>query len=1571
MICPKCQEELSGEQKSCEKCGWDSAADVPTLLVDRAPAVEDEASDFVDTIIESTSHSATEDEDSEKGSEEPGSPKVIGERYEVIKELGRGGFAAVFQALDKKLNRKVALKRLLSQNFADDIAEEVLSRFKNEAISIARLKHVNIVEVYDYDYDSDGYYIVMEYIDGGSLSDYVKKVGKLPPMEAIELTKGIAQGLYYAHRNKLIHRDIKPDNVMIVSDLGKAVPKIVDFGLARAGMESDISVTGYAMGTPGYMAPEQRQDAKNVDHRADIYSMGKVLYKLLTGEKPTDVMPSLIPEPEALSDIIFKCIHPKPEERYFSIDGLIKDLDNITVQESKKRDTVALILENICPFCDTSNDRDDNFCASCGRQLTINCPECDKENSIHRGFCTGCGTDMPLFKRVLETYERMCMSRDAKKWGGVMEAFANLPKNLDLPKTKGLELVDKVGQLHKDATEMIKVRDDLKTKLESSLEGNDYQSALNLITRYKEIDPEDPTIGNLPEQLRHKLFGSEFDEKLEQLFDFNRDKKLASARAEIDHLKKIQEEVLQTTDSKSDQWQERFKKLVRFEQELSENEQRLKRVESDAIEAFESHNYQKCFEFCKQAELVSIEADVCNDLRDKSIQLSEEIDEQWELAERYKNEKNWAKTDAVCGEILKLQSTHVKAGHLQAHARNKVQSRTVAKNASKVGAVIGILVVILWVISHFNNLYDQKKIEALTEYDTHFASAASYLSEAKRQVAIDEAQAQELLAYAESQIAMASGDKLAQYIGTENKESLDELTAKIDSYKKSISTAQVMYEKSMSNVRNILSEIAEKPSGDQEEIYKLYVQTLELLGGLSKEKLGSRLETKKIITATALNKQTGKSFWEFMNKLVTSAKLNADQNLASETKPYQTASAALAEAQDAIANDLYIRGGEAALKASELFAVSAEIATRSSRLQRVRDPFIARLNEFDRKLLEQYTREKHARLKQTKTLAEEAVENLDYDRAILQYENAGSLLDGAIDDLTDQMIAEGGPEPLQITRLNERKSAFTESYSAIDRTELKKLLPAKATELDELAASAEKDIADKHYVRATDGYHAGTNLITEINRNLGEIRGRIAKFDAGLKTAASLLETAFETMNESRRNEVCKQILALLTEINLLNLTAYVDVYDQKAFEDIYAQAEQLIDDPTTIYRNELEQVDNYIESAKLDLIKQKSPRENILVAFDFLKRARSKGLPDAGAKIFRIEIFTLQMAYLIGEQSAKDLAALKNLRGWTYAALDELNLSIEELENLLSLKNLRSYLMPPGLKTSDVHETSNVKVDDRTWFRVFPQSMKNTLGIELCLVPPGTFVMGNNSSKYVNEKPEHSVQLDTPFYMGRFEVLVGHYREFAQKHEDVTLFQNNDAPVSGINYVNAVRYCNWLSKRYDLTTAYACKKDNEIDSKPTDWTFVSDATGYRLATEAEWEYACKYNPNTDSDTMIDSPWFGDAGKETVLACSPAVLEANRISPNHLGLYLMRGNLSELVSDWFGEYKDKALINPIAELASGSTPRNIARGGDLRSSVTKLTATYRKRIHPDMKKPELVGIRLVLPIPLTKIHTKN
>ena len=266
--------------------------------------------------------------------------ELLGGRYQLRSQIARGGMTDVFLGHDTLLSRPVAIKRLFPEFAADP---SFVERFRREATAAANLNHPNIVAVYDWGSAEGTYYIVMEYIEGQSLAELLRSDGPLPPEHAAEIALSVAAALGFAHNNGVIHRDVKPGNVLLSPD-GKV--KVTDFGIAIAafgGAEANLTQTGSVMGTATYFSPEQAQ-GQSLDHRSDLYSLGIVLYEMLCGRPPFTGDSSVavaykhvqqaVPAPsslgvvlpESLEAITMKLLAKNPAQRYPTARDLQRDL---------------------------------------------------------------------------------------------------------------------------------------------------------------------------------------------------------------------------------------------------------------------------------------------------------------------------------------------------------------------------------------------------------------------------------------------------------------------------------------------------------------------------------------------------------------------------------------------------------------------------------------------------------------------------------------------------------------------------------------------------------------------------------------------------------------------------------------------------------------------------------------------------------------------------------------------------------------------------------------------------------------------------------------------------------------------------------------------------------------------------------------------------------------------------------------------------------------------------------------------------------------------------------------------
>ena len=309
MYCSRCGTQNKDTAKFCDSCGLDLTATTPTGVRVEAPDIAE-----IDMVRQE-----------------------LNEEYEILEELGRGGMAIVFKAKEKQLDREVAIK-VLPFSLAFD--REFVERFQREARTSAKLEHPNIIPIYRVGKSGRIIYFVMKFLRGKPLSSVLASRGSLPPVEIKRILAEVGRALAYAHKKEIVHRDIKPDNIMF-DEHGHAV--VTDFGIAKAASGGKLTGTGMSIGTPHYMSPEQAK-AQPLDGRSDIYSLGVVGYQCLTGGVPFDgedsfsigykhimeeipTPPLETPEKRQLFEIIRKMMAKTPAQRFQNADELIGVLE--------------------------------------------------------------------------------------------------------------------------------------------------------------------------------------------------------------------------------------------------------------------------------------------------------------------------------------------------------------------------------------------------------------------------------------------------------------------------------------------------------------------------------------------------------------------------------------------------------------------------------------------------------------------------------------------------------------------------------------------------------------------------------------------------------------------------------------------------------------------------------------------------------------------------------------------------------------------------------------------------------------------------------------------------------------------------------------------------------------------------------------------------------------------------------------------------------------------------------------------------------------------------------------------
>lgn len=282
--------------------------------------------------------------------------EILGDRYELIEKVGEGGMAIVYKARDNKLNRYVAVK-ILKDEYSDN--EEIVNKFKKEATAIAKLSDNNIVNVLDVGTQDETNYIVMEFVSGKTLKEVIGEFGKVNYETAIAIALQVAKALDCAHRNDIIHRDIKPQNILVTEN---GLVKVTDFGIAKSSDSATLTNTSTILGSAHYFSPEQARGGF-INNRTDIYSLGVVIYEMLTGKVPFEadspvtialkhLQEEVVPPkninskiPDSLNEVVLKCMEKDADKRYQDVKDLISDLEkikedpNAKIGEGKNKET--------------------------------------------------------------------------------------------------------------------------------------------------------------------------------------------------------------------------------------------------------------------------------------------------------------------------------------------------------------------------------------------------------------------------------------------------------------------------------------------------------------------------------------------------------------------------------------------------------------------------------------------------------------------------------------------------------------------------------------------------------------------------------------------------------------------------------------------------------------------------------------------------------------------------------------------------------------------------------------------------------------------------------------------------------------------------------------------------------------------------------------------------------------------------------------------------------------------------------------------------------------------------------
>ena len=320
--CPQCQTDNPSDSKFCKECA--------TSLLS------------AEEISASQTKTLTPVKELTRGT-------TFADRYEIIEQLGRGGMGKVYRVYDTKIEDEVAIK-ILKPDIATD--KKTIERFRNELKFARKISHRNVCKMYDLNEEGDTRFITMEYVPGEDLKSFIRRSGQLGVGKSLSIAKQICEGLAEAHRLGVIHRDLKPGNIMVDRE-GNA--RIMDFGISRSIQAKGITDTGVMVGTPEYMSPEQ-VEGKDIDLRSDIYSLGVILYEMMTGKVPfegdtpfnvalkhrqeTPKAPRDINAqiPDVISKIVMRCLEKDRETRYQSVEDLLDDIKKEKIRETGERE---------------------------------------------------------------------------------------------------------------------------------------------------------------------------------------------------------------------------------------------------------------------------------------------------------------------------------------------------------------------------------------------------------------------------------------------------------------------------------------------------------------------------------------------------------------------------------------------------------------------------------------------------------------------------------------------------------------------------------------------------------------------------------------------------------------------------------------------------------------------------------------------------------------------------------------------------------------------------------------------------------------------------------------------------------------------------------------------------------------------------------------------------------------------------------------------------------------------------------------------------------------------------------
>ncbi|MFO7870935.1 MAG: serine/threonine-protein kinase [Kiritimatiellia bacterium] len=433
----------------------------------------------------------------------------LSSQYEILEKIGDGGMGVVWLARDRRLGRYAAIKRL---NRTGISRKALRQRFFREAKAVAALNHIYIVHVYVLGEDSEGPYIIMEYIPGPpeaspgkvppspfTLMDRINRDGPLPVNDALDLMLKLCRAVEYAHACGVIHRDLKPSNVLF-DESGE--PKIVDFGLARQlGVPDDrLTVTGEKMLSLGYGAPEQETDASLTDERSDVYGLGALFFFSVTGRNPRYFRREDIPE--TLAAPISRALEPDPVKRWQGVRQLSEALNEIKAPSSVELPTVKTTWH--CKWCDTVNPVAIRYCGKCGWDGGETCMECGAETRFGVQFCGACGADAREYEAASNLLARLRARWEEKDYEFIVRHAGKIDGFHPVGE-KGRSMGASVRELAGSASSALKRKNEMAEEIPRQMTAGNYERVRRCLEQYRKLSNDgrfEDIAGKLPRHIR-------------------------------------------------------------------------------------------------------------------------------------------------------------------------------------------------------------------------------------------------------------------------------------------------------------------------------------------------------------------------------------------------------------------------------------------------------------------------------------------------------------------------------------------------------------------------------------------------------------------------------------------------------------------------------------------------------------------------------------------------------------------------------------------------------------------------------------------------------------------------------------------------------------------------------------------------------------------------------------------------------------------------------------------------------------------------------------------------------------